>query len=176
MSSKLCNNWKEAIFEESSHANLNNHSDAVMSITHSDKSGAKVLEEIRNNKQVSLLGQKQVSEELFLAHHVEEASEGIRSSLKEIACFQGLVTKATTLQLNSGMLSDGIDMKCPSVESIWSAVSVQEFSSLAPAKITRERIFNFRPLIALPPFVTKKIAESGVRSSVYSAIGLKIFF
>ena len=125
MSRNLCNDWKEAILEEASHTKLNKHSEAVVSITHSDKSGSKVFEELRNNNQVFILGHDQVSEKLFLVHHVKDALGGIGSYFKAIACLQGLGTKATSLQLNSELLSDNLDIKYPSVESIWNAGSAQ---------------------------------------------------
>ena len=74
MHSNLHKIWKEAFLEECSHANLNKHSDVVMLVMHIDKSGAKSLEEIRNNMQIVLLGQNQVIEELLLTHHIEETS------------------------------------------------------------------------------------------------------
>ena len=81
---------KETTLEEGPNVSLNKCSNAFISIAHSDKSSTKVLEKLRNNKQVVLLGQNQVSEEIFLAHYVEEISGGMGLSFKGIVCLQGL--------------------------------------------------------------------------------------
>ena len=65
--------------------------------------------------------------------------------------------KATTLQLNNCLIGDGLDVNCPSVEIIWNAGSVDKISSLVPETGNDQIIIKFRPLISLPPFVTKKI-------------------
>ena len=81
---------KETASEESPNVSLNKYSNAFISIACSDKSSTKVLEELLNNKQVILLEQNQVSEEIFFAHYVEEISGDMGLSFKVIVCLQCL--------------------------------------------------------------------------------------
>ena len=161
MSNSLSNSWKEAIFEESSVETLNKHSNAVISITYSNNSGPQVLEHLRNNRKIILLGQNVVSEEMFLVHHVEEVSGGIGSSFKALVCLQGFGTKATPLQLNTWLLNECIEVDCPTENDIWGAGSMEDFYNLAPAEGTNVRTMKFRALLAIPSFISKTIVDSG---------------
>ena len=89
MSDSLFNTWKDAIFEQDSFSNLNRHIDQVVAITSSGNNGPQVIEHLRTNDAIVLLGQSQVSGEILLVHHLTEISGGIGSSFKAIVCLQG---------------------------------------------------------------------------------------
>ena len=94
-------------------------------------------------------------------HHLEEMSGGIGSSFRSLVCSQGWGVKAIPLQISTGLLNEGLDLKCPSKESLWNAGSSEELMNLEPLRGKEKRVFKCRSLASLPPFVTKTIVESG---------------
>ena len=163
MSSRTCNNWKEAILGNDSYDRLNRHAQDVIKISHfeASPSASYMLEKLRNDPTITMIGQSQVTQELFLMHHLEEISGGIGSSFRSLACLQGWGVKATPLQISAGLLNEGLDLKCPSKESLWNAGSSEELMNLEPLRGKEKRVFKCRSLASLPPFVTKTIVESG---------------
>ena len=164
MSNKLENNWKDVVPQSYPYERLNKHSDDIIKIMNveTSRSTSLVLDKLRSNPQATLIVQNQVTQDLFIAHHMEEASRGIGSSSRSLVCSQGWGSKATSMQLSSSPLSEGINVKCPSKQSLWEARSADDFSNLSPPTDRNVITFKFRPLMSLSSFLTKTILEVGV--------------
>ena len=116
MSNQLKKNWTDLVLHSGPHERLNKHSDDVIKIINfeTSPSTSTVLEKNSSNPQVALIGQNQVTLDVFIVHHVEEASGGIGSSFRSLVCSQGWGSKEIPIQINSCPLNDGLNIKCPS--------------------------------------------------------------
>ena len=167
MSNQLENNWKDAVLQLGPHERVNKYSDDLIKIMdfETSPSTSSVLDKIRRNSQVTLIGQNQVTQDLFIVHHMEEVSGGIGSSFRSLVSLQVWGSKEIPMQLSRCPLSEGTNVKCPSKQSLWEAGSAEDFANLAPLAARNGRTFKCRPLMSLLPFLTKTIVESGVSNA-----------
>ena len=148
------------ILHEESFGNLNKHTGLAASIAHSSNDGNQSISQLRDNNNIVLIGQNVASNEIFLAHHLQEVSGGIGSSFKALVCLRGLGVTTMPIQLDPQLMNDGIELGCPSIEDLWNAGSASTFVSLPALSGKRRRKANFKALLTAPPFASKTLADS----------------
>ena len=79
MPNQLENNWKDVVIQSGPYERLNKQSDEVIKIMNFDtsRSTSSVPDKLRRNPRVTLIGQNQVTQDIFIVHHMEEVSGGI---------------------------------------------------------------------------------------------------
>jgi len=71
--------------------------------------------------------------------------------------------------LNGRLFSESTRINCPNENDLWRVELAEDFSKVLRAENPNERIFAFRSLIPLPPFLAKTFMDSGI--SVPSELG-----
>ena len=148
------------IVDEARVVRLDKKTDAVIVITHSSHNTLSntVLDSLCDDLYIILILIEQVNGEISFLCHIQEISGGIGSNFRAKVYSKGYRVFSIDRNVNY-----------PSKSNLWEVKSEEDVLNLPTAIETEARVFNFRQMIPIPPFLVKAISNSRVTESTMVA-------